>query len=124
MNIHGSSADADTQPGSAKTVADILTAAADLIAPEGGWTQGTFARDSEGKQTGWRDPEAACFCVSGAIARANGGLWTAWNAFDAYCRKRGFRHMAEFNDEPRRTQAEVVAALRQAAEKARLAVSS
>jgi hypothetical protein len=100
------------------TVGDVLNAAADLIEKPGAWTQGCFARDPKGKQTGWRMDNAACFCVSGAISRESGGSWEAWYRFDGYTRQRGFRHMAEFNDAPGRTQSEVVAALRQAAQQA------
>ena len=45
--VHSPSA--HTQPGSAKTVADILTAAADLIEPEGAWTQYQWARNAAGR---------------------------------------------------------------------------
>lgn len=100
-----------------KTVADILAAAADLIDKPGAWTQDTFARDASGKRTGLDDPDATCFCVAGAILRIEGKSYRAWNVFDAYTRKRGFRHMADFNDQG--SQFVVVAALRAAAEKAR-----
>lgn len=99
-------------------VSEILNKAADLIEPEGAWTQGHFARRADGAKTGWTEEDASCFCVSGAIKRVAPASWEAWNKFDAYCRQRGFAHMATWNDAPERTQAEVVAALRAAAEKA------
>jgi hypothetical protein len=116
---------AHTQPGSAKTVADILTAAADLIAKPGAWTQGTFARTENGKNTGWKEDDAECFCVAGAILRVGGAghLNRAWNVFDDWTRSKGFRHLAGWNDDPKRTQEEVVAALRAVAEKATTANS-
>lgn len=107
-----------------KTVADILTAAADLIERPGGWTQGVFARDANGCNAGWRQENAECFCVSGALSRVGGHpeFNLAWQAFNSWTMRRGFPHLAKWNDAPERTQAEVVAALRAAAKKARTAV--
>ena len=94
-----------------QNIARILNAAADLIEPQGAWTQGCFARHSNDNPVGPLEPEARCWCVSGAIQRASGATrWNAWNAFDAYTRKKGYRHMADFNDTA--TQGEVVQALR------------
>lgn len=109
-----------TQPGSATTVADILTAAADLIEKPGAWTQGAFARTLDGGPAIWTDDDAACFCVAGAIERVGGTASRnrAWDFFNDWTVKRGFRHLANWNDAPERTQAEVVAALRAAAAKA------
>lgn len=98
-------------------VAEVLNKAADLIEPPFKWTQGHFARASNNCPIGPLEDNAVCWCVSGAIQKIEGRVsHEAWNAFDAYCRKRGFRHMADFNDT--KTQAEVVAALRDAASKA------
>lgn len=129
MTLVNSSADGASIPGAASpnTVADILTAAADLIEKPGAWTQGAFARDEHGCSTGWRSEDAKCFCVSGAITRAGdrpAGLNRAWQVFNDWTIKRGFSHLARFNDAPGRTQAEVVAALREAAALARVADSA
>lgn len=119
--VHSPSA--HTQPGAAKSVADILDAAADLIEPEGAWTQGAFARHRSGNPIGPLESNAACWCASGAIQRADSRrrFSPAWEDFNDYAVSLGFLHMAAFNDAPERTQAEVVAALRAAAEKARAA---
>lgn len=102
-----------------QTVPEILNAAADLLEKPGAWTQGTFARSEDGQRVDMWSQEAKCFCVGAAIQRIEGRhRYGAWNRFDGLTRQRGFRHMAEWNDDPKRTQAEVVATLRQAAERA------
>jgi len=115
-----------TTGAEAKTVADILTEAADLIEPEGAWTQGSWWLTNSGKPT-MTARYAACMCVEGAIAKAAG---IAPNR--VYAHPAGIALMdvvpnnwelPEWNDAPERTQAEVVAALRAAAEKARTASS-
>lgn len=102
-----------------KTISEILFAAADLIAKPGAWTQGAFARTSNGTQVGSTHPEAVCWCAAGAINRA---------AFDANSRVNDAHIVFEgvvggfeftWNDSFFRKQAEVVAKLREAAEKAR-----
>lgn len=104
----------------AGSVSEILNAAADLIEPEGAWTQGMFARKADGHSTGPILPEAVCFCAVGGLMRAAGGVGSlayhdAFNRLNAMARRAGFMHVANWNDDTRRTQAEVVAALRQAA---------
>lgn len=102
------------------TVADVLARAADLIEPEGAWTQGEFARDEWGM--GLEDPlaPAACsWCAWGAIIHVvgedEGGDVPAYGELS---RTVG-APIPAFNDAEGRTQAEVVAALRAAAAKAR-----
>lgn len=100
------------------TTAEVLEAAADRIAKPGAWTQGTFARDTSGDRCAFNDPNASCFCAAGAIYRSASSFFIADPLIDrlgAWARKRGFRHLAAWNDAPGRTQAEVVEALRSAA---------
>ena len=102
------------------TVSDILNAAADLIEPEGCWTQGAYARAAGGHVTPHRENTAVCFCAAGAIYRATDaeiGMSppAIAAAFEAALDAMGVRRISEFNDAPGRTQAEVVAALRKAA---------
>jgi hypothetical protein len=52
-----------------KTVSEILSAAADLIEPEGAWTKGQFARDKEGFYSAASGRKAVCWCALGAIKR-------------------------------------------------------
>ena len=48
----------------------IIEQARGLIARPEQWTQGEFARDRDGKPVSWRSPDAAQFCVWGALNRA------------------------------------------------------
>lgn len=103
----------------------ILSAAADLIEPEGRWTQGALSRNRKGEWVPESQKSAVCFCAMGAIWRS---------ARDLVGSDVSYRHadpasnvlrevvggpVADWNDAPARKQAEVVTALRQAAEKAR-----
>ncbi|MFA6031846.1 MAG: hypothetical protein WC889_02965, partial [Myxococcota bacterium] len=55
------------------SVADVLERAADLIEPEGAWTQGESARDANGKPLKQgSDHNAVCWCVLGAIGKVAG----------------------------------------------------
>jgi hypothetical protein len=90
-------------------VADVLNVAADLIERDG-WCQGYFT-DPLGRR-----------CVDGAICATSTMLPTThWTdraaARSALLLWLGERHI-DWNDAPGRTQAEVVAALRAAAERA------
>lgn len=105
-------------------IADILDHAADLIEPEGAWTQGFYARGASGLPVKVNGKAAVCFCGIGAVLRAA----RARTVFDlsfgraALAKALGVGWLSDFyhwQDAPKRTQAEVVAALRQAALKAR-----
>jgi hypothetical protein len=108
----------------ALSVADVLDRAADLIEPEGAWTQGDIARTAQGQATRPESPDAVCWCAMGALMKVDGGYpYKAIEAVEAIIRKpRGLpplRRLAWFNDNKRRTQAEVVAKIREAAAVAR-----
>ena len=100
-------------------IADVLDKAADLIEPEGAWTQGAEARDANGEELSYPYDDAVCFCAGGAVWKA-GHEWSvaisAWRLFQSTV---PYEDGPEWNDEPERTQAEVVAKLREAAAKAR-----
>lgn len=101
---------------------EVLDKAADLIEPEGAWTQGTWARDASGSDN--PDPtNEVCWCGWGAIYKVAGYEWPRY-ALEAA----GFADRTVgaacgayqvWNDAPERTQIEAVAALRKAAELAR-----
>lgn len=102
------------------SVAEVLNLAADLIEPEGAWTQGEYARGASGRRvTTLR--AAKCFCIIGAIDAAQGhnpGTESSINIVAVVRRTLELDHasdVADWNDDPSRTQAEVVTALRQAA---------
>ena len=95
---------------------EILFAAADKIEPKGAWTQGSFARNSRGIMADPLSEDAICWCASGAIISANGK-----DDHVAFLAKRAFEnsviksHIYDWNDDPERTQSQVVSALRSAA---------
>lgn len=94
---------------------EILNKAADLIEPEGAWAQEYFARDEHGNFVEACDELAMCWCVLGAIEFAAGGVGVAYSEAQHCLGAIVGEQIDEWNDAPRRTQAEVVAALRQAA---------
>ena len=106
-----------------RTPADILNAAADLLEKPGAWTQGTEARDQDGRSLVWgTDERAKCWCVVGALEWASGrGRAATERAKALYAQSTGIMMeclgaaIPDWNDAPDRTQAEVVAALRKAA---------
>jgi len=62
---------------------EILSGARELVRE--GWTQGTFARDSNGTACIVLHRDAVVFCVIGAMVRAAGGMTAAWReAFAAF----------------------------------------
>lgn len=113
---------------------EVLDSAADLV--EKGWTQGSFAKTDDGHQVFVMSNLATCFCASGAVRRASR---TAIDCTDAaleyfedylkvsvseaehieFSRNEKWCFVAAWNDASRRKQAEVVAALRGAADQAR-----
>lgn len=105
-------------------VADVLDRAADLIEANG-WIQGAYARNRKGDEASedyapWPRGKL-CFCTMGAIDRVNGER-PGTSDYTPYLRPLGFEwswHIARWNDAPERTQAEVVAKLREAATLAR-----
>jgi hypothetical protein len=104
-------------------VADVLERAADLIEPEGKWTQGAYARTVRGYCIGPNEDAAVCFCLRGALRRV-GGVGD-WDESSPATRALGFftaKTMTGWNDHKKRTQAEVIAKLRETAAKARAAL--
>ena len=99
--------------------AEVLNRAADLIEPQGAWTQGTSCRDEHGNDLddlddGEVDHLAVCFCASEAIYRVSGLYYVKCPAHQFMSSLVG-GHIPNWNDAPERTQAEVVAKLREAA---------
>jgi hypothetical protein len=102
-------------------IADILDRAADLIEPEGAWTQESYARDENGSGIAdGRHANAVCWCGVGALEKAGGDLVgdALAKAIRAVLPK-DCESFVVFNDTLGRTQAEVVAKLREAATLAR-----
>lgn len=109
-------------------IADILDRAADLIEPEGAWTQNYFALNGEGEEVDPNRLSAVCFCARGAIYHAlkkNPLKVTedeAVRVFAPLVKAIGadsYYGIETWNDDPSRTQSEVVSKLREAASLAR-----
>lgn len=98
-----------------QTPADVLRAAADLIEPVGAWTTGQYARNSEGRHVSPRSPRATCWCAYGAIAKIEGRVAPSFERAEPLVAELG--SVIHWNDAPGRTQAEVVAKLREVAAK-------
>lgn len=97
-------------------ISEILFKAADLIEPEGAWTQGALARGADGEPVEPEDRDATCWCISGALMRLSDGQF--YELIKPVERVIGGRIIPAWNDTKGRTQAEVVAKLREAATKA------
>ncbi len=101
-------------------VAKVLESAADLLEKPGAWGQGSYY------------PRAGCTCALGALAKASGiepaGNWDNYTKRLPYQAATlafgGVNEAVQFNDRPGRTQAEVVAKLREASALARSEASS
>lgn len=93
------------------TTLETLRAARELIAKPGGWTQEFFARNASGERTNKFGPDAVCFCAYGAIDRAAGHSFSEADRrfMEALFDATGRDDVADWNDAPGRTQAEVVA---------------
>jgi hypothetical protein len=96
-------------------IADVLDRAADLIERKDAWMQGDFC-------DGQNIEKSSCWSVEGAVAKV---LGIPGMDAEIWCDRHfsplvlGGRNAAQWNDTPGRTQSEVVAALREAASKAR-----
>jgi len=114
---------------------EVFAAAADLLTPPGAWIQTELAEDGHGDRVEPNNPAAVCWCAMGAIAKVTGRL----GAYDAmamlgrrlfekglvttcldededgnavYIKRSDDETVPEWNDTIGRTQAEVVAMLR------------
>lgn len=92
------------------SVAEKLELAATKLEQPGGWTQREYARDQRGSAVLVSDPAAVCFCSWGAL-KAVGDHEEAAD----YLRTFLGTSITTWNDAPKRTQAEAVAKLREAA---------
>lgn len=105
---------------------DDLNKVADLLEPEGAWCQGVYARDIYGSPVLQPDNAAAYSrCLDGAMLAVSGCLAftvrlnSRYRAMqDALRVALNSRNYVEWQDSSTRTQAEVVALLRDCAERA------
>lgn len=101
-------------------ISEILFKAADLIEPEGAWCQGPFAIDENGEEIFSSEHWSAAksLCAAGALTVAAGGYTARRSAARLHIERVIGDHLVDFNEAEGRTQAEVVAKLREAATKA------
>ena len=101
-------------------VAEVLEKAADLIEPEGAWCQGSLGKTKDGYPVPEDSPYAVSLCAIGAILKASGKSWT-YETYDYIHAVEAVvgEDLAVWNNWRRRTQAEVVSKLREAAKLAR-----
>jgi hypothetical protein len=104
------------------TVAEVLDAAADLLTPEGAWMQEDYCDEMFGSAADIK--EASCWCAEGAVAcvlGVDGDVAERWcdERVDLFGDLGECLNLADWNDRPLRTQAEVIAKLREAANAAR-----
>jgi len=103
--------------------ASVLNAAADLLEKPGAWTQGQMAVSKGGKVVLPGAPTAARWCAAGAMRKVafadpgtlSNAYWLGMRQLSAAI---GGKRITAWNDDPSRTQSEVVATLRAAAVKA------
>jgi hypothetical protein len=116
-----------------KKASTVLRKCAELLRSEGRWTQGVDARNEHGNAVVETDAEAVCWCATGAVFKVlpmPPGASFFSSSFDLHRRTLGYLakatalggiyQIASWNDQPHRTQAEVVAAFERAAEAAAL----
>lgn len=99
------------------TPAQALRKAADLVEPKGAWLQRHMACDKYGHTVSLGAGTAVCFCPVAAIRVACGGLTAAAVGAEKALSIHLGQGVESWNDDPNRTQPEVVAALRAAADK-------
>jgi hypothetical protein len=102
---------------------EVLLAAADLL-ERGTWTQGCYARDAAGVAVYYNEDSARSFCLLGAmrlVAEGHPHYRSARVVLEDHLGVKADGSgpcLGDWNDAPGRTKAEVVAKLREAAEKA------
>ena len=108
----------DTEPYNA----ELYNKAADLV--EKGWTKGTLARDSAGWPTYPSSNHAVSWCLEGALVAAVHATDTSWDRESTLIELtknlelKGY--VSQWNDFPGRTKEQVVALLRDAADRSLL----
>jgi hypothetical protein len=94
---------------------EILRAARKKIEKPECWTKDRAARRIDGKGTYEQDPRAVCWCMTGATAAVD--LDDAGCSADTYLVMAvGEQFVPDWNDDPSRTHAEVLAAFDRAIE--------
>lgn len=102
-----------SESGGSRSVVDVLRQARERVAS--GWCQRWLAVDSRGHPIHYSDPNACEFCAMGAIS-VSGNKIDSYFAFDLLRTAIGNESIATWNDDPFRTQRQVVDAFDKAIE--------
>ena len=94
---------------------DILKGTREILSDPARWTQNAWARNAKGQEAYPFDEEAVAFCLDGAIVRASGEdhstkTWNALMEVSQYTGP-GIVSATNWNDEPERVHADVLAVL-------------
>ncbi len=96
------------------TIVEVLKKAKSLIDSREKWTKGAYARTAEGRTVGAGQPDAACFCSTGAVSRACFELKRSGYIACVHLlgeEARPFYHMSDivgYNDDPATTHGMVM----------------
>ena len=95
-----------------KSPAEILRAARKLIERPQSWTQEVYARKADGEECGWDSPQACRRCMEGAIfvAYDHAERFTQMEVLKVTSDACDGNDIAQWNDAPDRTHAEVLVA--------------
>ena len=94
------------------TAAELLREARKLLEDPSHWTKGAFAKAAAGCAIASTSDNAVCWCAIGALRRFDrGGYSAAYSnaVFVLQCCVSGSGGVAEFNDDPNTTHADVLA---------------
>lgn len=87
---------------------EVLRGARRLLSDEKRWTKGGCARDKDGHWVHSGSRSAVCWCLGGAVFRAEEDVIAMMGALDALEAEAGQSPIGVWNDAPERTHAEVV----------------
>lgn len=94
---------------------DLLAPIRKLLRSRKRWTQGRMAQTKTGRAVDGNSRSAVCWCLMGAVEKfyAGGGCFLVDHELDRRARERGAYHDVDFNDDERRTHAEIMELLRE-----------
>lgn len=100
-----------------KTIAEFLRCAKSLV--KRGWIQGDYARTAGGRWSPVHEPQAAKFCMMGALRRCGDGTRLYYKAVDKLSSVCPMGNIPEFNDYQGRKKSHVLAKFDEAIRKCR-----
>lgn len=98
-------------------VANILNRAADRLSKEGAWAQRALAKTLDGTHVAPNNSDACSWCAIGAIRAETKDVYLHHRVEIALGKAIGTPYLTIWNDDPERTQDEVVATFRKAAQR-------